>query len=146
RIVDIELVRGQRRIEAFAHEIALLLLEGLRDLEPLPEAQEKRARIGGEPLGPISPQPHELEGLPRHEPHHAGAPFRARHGDAIDARLDDARTGRDGLCDLERRNVLALPAESVADAVDEIEETLLVLPHQVSSSIPGIALDEDIAQ
>src|SRR5262249_24853366 len=44
------------------------------------------------------------------------------------------------------RHVLALPAEGVADAVDEVEEALLVLAHQVAGPDPGVALCEDVTQ
>jgi hypothetical protein len=43
-------------------------------------------------------------------------------------------------------HVLALPAKGVADAVDEVEEALLVLAHQVAGPYPSVARREDMAQ
>src|SRR6185437_13239944 len=41
---------------------------------------------------------------------------------------------------------LALPAEGVANPVDEIEETLGILPHQIAAAHPGVAPLEYVAQ
>ena len=44
------------------------------------------------------------------------------------------------------RDVLALPAEGVADAIDEIEIAQLVAPHQIAGAEPAVALLEHVAQ
>src|SRR5580704_3496211 len=44
------------------------------------------------------------------------------------------------------RYVFAFPAKGVPDAIDEVEEALLILAHQVAGSHPGVARREDIAQ
>ena len=43
-------------------------------------------------------------------------------------------------------DVLTLPAVGVADAVDEIEEALRILAHEVPGSIPAVAGDEHVTQ
>src|SRR5262249_12809060 len=48
--------------------------------------------------------------------------------------------------DLLRRDVLALPAKRVTDAVDEIEVALRVPAHQVAGAEPGVARLEHVAQ
>ena len=48
--------------------------------------------------------------------------------------------------DFPRRDVLALPAKRVADAVDEIIEALGVAAHQVAGAHPGVAGREHVAQ
>ena len=53
---------------------------------------------------------------------HAGAAVGARHRDAIDVGLHDARTRGHRLRHFAGRDVLALPAKGVADPVDEIEK------------------------
>src|SRR5262249_6591552 len=44
------------------------------------------------------------------------------------------------------RYVLALPAEGIADAVDEVEEGVAVAAHQIAGAEPGVALLEHVAQ
>ena len=77
---------------------------------------------------------------------HAGAPVRARDGDAVDDRLVDAWAGGERGGDFGCRDVLALPAKRVADAVDEGVEALGVAAHQIAGAHPGVAGGEDIAQ
>src|SRR5581483_8986012 len=58
----------------------------------------------------------------------------------------DAGAARDRLGNLGRRDVFALPAEGVADAVDEVEEAARVLAHQIAGAEPGVAGREHVAQ
>src|SRR6516164_5470267 len=71
---------------------------------------------------------------------------RCRYRNPIDLRRGDARTGGDDRGDLGRRDVLALPAEGAADAVDEIEKALFVLAHEIAGPEPGVARSEDVAK
>ena len=66
--------------------------------------------------------------------------------DAIGGGIEHARAFADRIIDFAGRDVLALPAEGVADPVDEMEEALLVEPHQVAGAEPGVALGEHVAQ
>src|SRR5205807_2311927 len=68
------------------------------------------------------------------------------HRNTVDHRLGDAAAGSDGFRYLGGRDILALPAEGVADAVDEIEEAAGILAHQVAGAEPRIADGEDVAQ
>ena len=65
---------------------------------------------------------------------------------AVHRRVDDVRAGGDHARDFRGRDVLALPAEGVADAVDEVEKSLRVLAHQIAGAVPGIARLEHVAQ
>src|SRR5207244_3010329 len=58
--------------------------------------------------------------LAEHDRRHAGAALRARDDDAVNARLAHARGGVQQVGDLLRGDVLALPPEGVAEAVDEV--------------------------
>ena len=70
----------------------------------------------------------------------------AGHGHAIDIdRFHAGRAGRSGR-DFGGGDILALPAEGVADAVHKIEKALCVLAHQVAAAYPGITRREHIAQ
>src|SRR5262249_48201433 len=65
---------------------------------------------------------------------------------AVDICFQNAVESADGLLDFGRRDVLALPAKSVADAVDEVEIAVLVLAHQITSSEPAVAFFEHVVQ
>src|ERR1700756_2064546 len=88
----------------------------------------------------------EIEILADNDRGHAGADIGARHGHAIGRGVDDPMAIAKAVIDLAGRDILALPAKGIADTIDEIEEALLVLPHQIAGAKPGIALREDIAQ
>ena len=66
--------------------------------------------------------------------------------DAIDIGFRDAGHAAERLGHFAGGDILALPAEGVADAVDEIEIAMLVAPHQVAGAKPDIARVEDVAQ
>src|ERR1700733_10927884 len=70
----------------------------------------------------------------------------ARDLDAIGGGVEHALAFADRVVDFAGRDIFALPAEGVADAVDEMEKALLVQPHQIAGAEPGVALGEDIAQ
>src|SRR5690606_39807943 len=57
-----------------------------------------------------------------------------------------ARRAAEDLAHLARRNVLGLPAERVAHAVDEIVVTERVLPQEVAGAEPQVALLDDVAE
>src|SRR5947209_18201047 len=82
----------------------------------------------------------------RHDRSHAGAPVAAGNLHAVDGRLQHAGKSRDGLGDFGGRDVLALPAKRIADAIDEIEITALVLLHEIAGAEPGVTFAEHVAQ
>src|SRR5690606_8345522 len=82
----------------------------------------------------------------RDERRHSGAPVLTGNGDAIDDGIPDARTLRKGIGDLDCRYILALPAERIADTVDEIEIAVRILLHQIAGAEPAVALLLDIAE
>src|SRR5207247_1183444 len=67
-------------------------------------------------------------------------------GHAIDVGFPDGGEGADRLRDLRGRDVLALPAERVADTVDEIEVAVRVPSHEVPGAKPRVPRLEDAAQ
>src|SRR6476619_6278862 len=88
----------------------------------------------------------EVEAVADHDRSHARPAVGALHGDPIDIRLHDAGKGVDDLGDLGGRDVLALPAEGVADPIDEIEIAARVAAHEVAAPEPQIPRLEGIAQ
>src|SRR5205823_4313384 len=66
--------------------------------------------------------------------------------DTKDVGLERAVEFGDRLLDFGGGDVLPLPAEGVADAVDKIEIAVLVLPHQVTGAKPEVARLENIVQ
>src|SRR5581483_11446358 len=77
---------------------------------------------------------------------HAGAAFAALDLDAVDVGVENAREAVDRLGHFGGRDVLAFPAEGVANTIHEIEIAVLIAPHQVAGAEPGIADLEDVAQ
>src|SRR5207248_920222 len=145
-IAEVELVAHRTWIVALARELARSLLEGAGELECGHDPQEERPRVGGQLRRDLAVQLGQLEAGARHDRRHPGAAVRVRHRDAIDRHLGHAATTPDHVRDLRGRHVLSLPAEGVADPVDEIEESLRVAAHQIAAAIPGVARGERLAQ
>src|ERR1700760_1144254 len=66
--------------------------------------------------------------------------------DAISGGIEHALACADRVIDLAGGDILALPAEGVADAVHEMEEALVIEPHQIPGAKPGVAFHEGVAQ
>src|SRR5262245_20459674 len=98
-----------------------LLLERLSEAERRQDPDEQRHGIGRQPFTQPGVQGLRIKARASDHGSHAGAAIVTGHGYAIDADINHARTRGNSLGDLERRDVLALPAESVADAIDKIE-------------------------
>src|SRR6185437_7189966 len=88
----------------------------------------------------------EIELRVDHNSRHSSAAVRARHGNTVHGGVRNTRTGSDDGCDFTGRDVLPFPTERVPDPVDEVEETLRILAHQIPSAIPGISLGKYVAQ
>src|SRR5207248_7589318 len=67
-------------------------------------------------------------------------------GGPIDVGFENAFELRERLFDFGGRHVLALPAERIADAIDEIEIPVLVLAHEVAGAEPKVALRKRVVQ
>src|SRR6185437_9154123 len=88
----------------------------------------------------------QLEAWCDHQRGHAGAALVAGHLDAVHHGLAHVGAALQRCGDFGGGNVLALPTEGVADAIDEVEEAALVLAHEIATAIPGVAWLEDVAQ
>src|SRR5207237_7399029 len=82
----------------------------------------------------------------RDDQRHARPAFSAGDRHAVDRRLADAGAAAQDHRDFGRRDILALPAESVADAVDEIVEALRIDAHAIAAAHIRAARREDVAQ
>ena len=133
-------------MKAFARELGLLVLEGCGHVDAILEAQEQRPGIGRQPAGEMISQRGKIERAVGDQRRHAGGALGARDGHAIDRRLGDAWERHQRLRDLRGRDVLALPAKGVADAIDEIIEATVVAAHQIAGAIPGVAGLEHVAE
>ena len=94
----------------------------------------------------MSPECLEVQLIVSDEHGHAGAAVGAGNSYSIDAGLLDAGKGTDRLRHLGSGNIFTLPAKGVADTVNEIEITLLVLSHQVAGTKPGVSRLEHVAE
>ena len=68
------------------------------------------------------------------------------HGDTIDHGVLYPGRRSDHIRHLEGGDILALPAERVADAIDEGVVPGRIDPHEITGAEPGVALREDIPQ
>src|ERR1051326_5431207 len=124
----------------------LLLFEGFGGVETRAYAQEQRTRIDRQSRRKVIGEHCEIESFTNDDPRHAGAGVMAGDLDAVGGGIDHALAFANGIVDLAGRDILALPAEGIADPVDEMEEALLVEPHQIAGAEPGVAFCEDVAQ
>ena len=122
-----------RGVEPLFDEIVPLVLERRGGFDLSPHAQEHRARIDREARAGARASAARSTLACDAEQSHAGAALGAGDRDAIDHRLDDAGAGAERSATSSGRDILALPAEGVADAVDEIVEALRVEAHQVAA-------------
>src|SRR2546429_10011983 len=91
-------------------------------------------------------QRRKIEGAFAYDGRHPGATFGPRNRDSVDAGMQYALESAKLLRQLRGSHVFALPAKGVADAVDEVEEALLVLAHQIAGPYPGVARCDAMAQ
>src|SRR6516225_1591036 len=77
---------------------------------------------------------------------HSSAPIAAIDGDSVDVGFQYAIEATKRELDLGGRHILSLPAECVADAINEIEIAEPVLSHDVPGAEPGIPLLEHVLQ
>src|SRR5690606_17469351 len=77
---------------------------------------------------------------------HAGAAIGVRDLDTIDHGFRNAVVLVDDLLDFGGGNVLALPAEGIAQAVDELRMTEADVTHHVAGVEPGITFLEHVAE
>src|SRR5438445_524805 len=146
RVVEIDDVDGGGRIVALADELALRVLEGGRHVKLAAEAQEQRTGILGQAVDEVGAKRREIEPVVGDERGHAGAAVGVWDGHAVDVDRLDAGKGADRFRHLRSRDVLTLPAEGVADTVDEIEIAVRVPSHEVTGAKPRVARLEDAAQ
>src|SRR5258708_35759529 len=102
--------------------------------------------IGGKAVGQMCAEGVEVQLIGGDKHSHAGPAVGARNSDAIDSGLPDAGKRTDRLRYLGCRDIFALPAEGVADTIDEIEIALLVLLHEVAGTIPCVSWLEHVAE
>src|ERR1700692_1412879 len=146
RVPEEQRIRHQPRIESLAGQLLLLLLEGFGGVERGAKSDNDRVGIDRQPARQMICELGKIKTLIDHDRGHSGAAVGAGNSDAIGGGMDDARAVRNRLVHFRRRDILAFPAEGVADPVDKVEEAGGVELHQVAGAKPGIALRENIAQ
>src|SRR3989449_8260355 len=77
---------------------------------------------------------------------HSGPALGTRNLHAVDIGVRHAAERADRFCNLGGGDILALPAEGIADPIDKIEVALRVLSHQVAGAKPGVSRLERVAQ
>src|SRR5438874_918093 len=133
-------------IVAFVREFLLLRLERRRELELGADAEEQWMRVSGKTVGEVTPERGDVEPRAHDDCGHPRAAVRPRDADAIDDRVEHAWTRTKHLGDLGRRYVLTLPAERVADAIDEVEIAFGVPSHEIARPEPGVIRLEHVAE
>ena len=148
-MIEVQWVGALAGVESLADEIGLRVFEGaeLGNSALRADPQKQRTRIGRQTLGQVLVQCGEIDFAFADDGRHPGRDaFGPRNRDSVDAGMQDAVESAKFLSHLRRSDILTLPAKRVADAVDEVEEALLVPAHQIAGPDPGISLGEDIAQ
>src|ERR1700732_1125563 len=92
------------------------------------------------------PEFFEIEAVVGHDRNHPRAAVGASNLDAVGGGVDNAPAVDDDFVHFGCRDVLAFPAESISDPVDEVEKAAFVELHQVAGPKPGVALAEHVAQ
>src|SRR5204863_4317851 len=77
---------------------------------------------------------------------HADPAVGAGDGHAVDVGLLDSGERAQRLRHFAGRDVLALPAEGVPDAIDEVEVALVVLAHEIAGANPEVPRLEHVAE
>src|SRR5205823_5591871 len=142
-----ERVGDARRVVALDGEGELPLLQRAGHVHLGHQAHEGGAGVGRQLLLGARVERHAVEAraLGEHEGGHAGAAVLARHLHAVHVRLRDPGRAAEDVGDLLRGDVLALPAEGVADAIDEVVVAVGVLAQQIPGAEPGVAAREGVA-
>src|SRR5216117_393493 len=142
-----ERVGNARRVVALGGQRELPLLQGTGHVHLAHQADEGGAGVGRQvPLGVrVERRAVEAGALGQDEGGHAGAAVLARHRHAVHVRLRHPGGAGEQVGDLLRGDVLALPAEGVADAIDEVVVAIGVLAQQVPGAEPGVAAREGVA-
>ena len=110
-----------------------------------PDADEHWPRVSRQAARQMLTQRGKIERTIGDDCRHARGAFGAGHRDAIHRRLDTP--GNSAIASRPRRSRHSrLPAERVADAVDEIKKAAGVPAHQIAGAVPGIAAREYVAQ
>src|SRR5690348_13485906 len=133
-------------VKSIADQLLLFLLESLGGIERLAQPDEDRNRVIRQTVEQMVGERDEIEPIAGHDRRHAGTAIGAGNADAISRGVENARTVSDRIVHFAGRDVLAFPAKSIADPIDEVEKALLVEQHQVAGAKPGIALGDDVAQ
>src|SRR5438309_8405726 len=103
-------------------------------------------RVPRQTVGEVTTQRGDVEARVRDDGGHSGAAVRPGDGHPVDHRVEHARTRAEDLGDLGGGDVLALPAEGVAEAVDEVEVALVVASHEVARAKPGVIRLEYVSE
>src|SRR5689334_23335242 len=97
-------------------------------------------------LDEVIAQLSELRGGNAGQRRHTRPAVVARNRNPIDAHIGDSGETLDHRGHFRGRCIFALPAEGIADAIDEMEIALLVLAHEIASPEPDVARREHITQ
>src|SRR6185312_15389728 len=146
RSMEIERVTRALGIVALRGELLLAQLEGAGDFECGHDPQKYGAGILRQFFAQLAPQSREVEFRAYDQRGHSRAALGARHGDPVHRDVEDIAAPGECRGNLRGRDVLTLPAERVADPIDEVIEPLLVAAHEVTGPVPRVARREDIAQ
>jgi hypothetical protein len=144
RAIDWAIVTGRRLlqeqrighdigIEAIADQLLLVLLEGFSCIERGREPHEQRMRIRRQPLRQMIGESPDIEVIAGHDRRHAGAAGMVRDCHAIGGGVAHAGVIEDRLVHLAGRDILALPAKGIAEAVDEVEKASRPCPPGVGA-------------
>src|SRR5262249_45593868 len=97
-------------------------------------------------LRQMCPKSYEVELTVADEHRHAGPSVSAGDRDTVNVRVCDAWKRTDRLRHFRGCDIFTFPAEGVSDTIDEIDIALLVSPHKIAGTKPGVPRTEHASE
>src|ERR1700730_3244013 len=124
----------------------LFLLEGFGGLQSRETPDENRMGIRRQPARDVIVKFGQIKPIVDHDRSHSGAAVGAWNFNAIGRGIGHSGAIQYRFVHFGGRDILALPAEGIADPIDKVEIATCIEPHQIAGAKPGIARRQHIAQ
>src|SRR6185312_965491 len=145
-VIEVDYFSPGRGFIAFQRQIVFLWSESGCLLDIFTDAQEQWMGVLGQVQGQMAAKRRNIEVRLNRDCSHPRPAFCLGYGHAIDDRFRHSGEPQDHRGDLPGGYVLAFPAKSIADTVDEVEVTALIFSHQIAGSEPCVSFRKDVAK
>src|SRR3984885_6425515 len=145
-VVEIEHVIDRDGIVSLANQVGLRILEGACHFNLVADPQKQGTRIGRQTAHQVLAKSRQVQGIFGNDRSHTSPAFGGGNRYTINVGVLDTRKCADSLRNLRGGDVLTFPAEGITDAIDKIEISLLVLPHQIAGAHPHVSRLKDLSK